>query len=361
MSLVETEPGLATTIPGDTPEHPDVQPTVVVELMGDGYAIEKDPKPIASIAAEGVSAEAILQRLFESQEDPESGEDQHEARFTPYSLINEPEDVYGGITVIGGDAERANAFIRKLIGSVERPADEEQGDGDLQEIAASKDSQPDEEAGHSRSMMAALRRSRVGRFVAGAAVVASGSLSWASSASAETLEQTCIEAGMKPMQIKAAKMHGVHKDDGNGWYGRVRGQIDAMPQECTDNGIYRVLNSRVLLQNGEHPQRWSMIYPWSGSEWNGRRNNKGGINNDAGYGVGVGFTNTGYLHNPNWTKWAYICRPGPEKTQARYQEIHTVIQTPGTISEYGYKITGDIEVLAGSKAINRPIKVSGAC
>jgi hypothetical protein len=104
-----------------------------------------------------------------------------------------------------------------------------------------------------------------------------------------------------------------------------------------------------------------MIYPWAGSEWNGHATNNGMINNDEFKGTIVGFDNISWLHNRNWTKWAYQCRPGPAKTQVRLQEVHTVIQTDGAISNYGYNIDGKINILGPEKIYNRPLKVYGAC
>jgi hypothetical protein len=348
----------------ETAERPDAEPSVVIDLMSDGFAIERNPVPAASIVARGVAAEAVLQRLSESASAEAFGWDggPDEEPFASKPLTGDPAEVFGGIQVIGGDAEGAQAFIRQLIGAVERP--EESGEvADMQEAAA--EAAAPAESGDSRSgaMLMALRRSRVGKAAAVTAISVGGILGFgAASAKALTpLEQECVDAGMKRMNIPAAKFYGAHKNDGNGWHGRVRAYLDAMPQKCTDNGIYRVINERVQLQNGEHPARWSMIYPWAGSEWNGRATNNGQILNDALNGGSLGFDNMPYLHNHNWTKWAYTCRPGPAKTQVRLQEVHTVIQTDGIISNYGYDIDGKINTLAGETIYNRPFKVYGAC
>lgn len=357
MNLMEMEPGLATAMSGGpvaTAERPDTEQSVMIELMGNGFAIEKNPVPVASIVARGVAAEAVLQRLSETGEQGEDSE-----QFVPYALTGEPEDIYGGIQVIGGDAESAKVFISKLIGAVERPEDEASTEANTR--AEVKQFDESQESSRGSAAILALRRSRLGRVIAGAAVVAYGSLQWASSASGETLEQECVDAGMKPMKIIVARMHGVHSHGGNAWHGLVKGKINAMPEECTDNGYHLVFNNRVQLQNGEHPDRWSMIEPWVGSRWNGHRNDRGWVMDDGAPGYRQGFGNSAYHHNHNWTRWAYICRPGPAKTQVRYEEKHTVVHVDGTIGGVlNDRINGHIQVL-DSETLDRSIKVDGAC
>lgn len=356
MNLMEMEPGLATAMSGGpvaTAERPDTEQSVMIELMGNGFAIEKNPVPVASIVARGVAAEAVLQRLSKTGEQGKDSE-----QFVPYALTGEPEDIYGGIQVIGGDAESAKVFISKLIGAVERPEDEASTEANTR--AEVKQFDESQESSRGSAAILALRRSRLGRVIAGAAVVAYGSLQWASSASGETLEQECVDAGMKPMKIIVARMHGVHRQHGNGWHGLVKGKINAMPQECIDNGYHRVWNNRVELQNGEHPQRSSMIYPWNGNKWNGHGNRYGVVMDEGLPGYRVGFGNIDYQHNHNWTQFAYICRPGPKETRVDYEEMHTVIRTDGTISDYGQTINGPIKVLA-TKTLDRPFDVVGAC
>src|SRR6185312_14410703 len=208
MNLVDMEPGLATTMSGgstEVMEHLGAEHTIVVDLFGDGYAAEKEPIPVASIAAQGVAAEAILQRLSEVSDHIAGEEGENEERFVPYKLIGEPEEIFGGIQVINGDAEGAKAYIRHLIGAVERPDDEDLVVTNIKRSSSQEVStEVDEETSYGKTILDAFRRSRLARLVAGGAVVASGALYWASSASAETLEQTCIDAGMKPSTVMAA-------------------------------------------------------------------------------------------------------------------------------------------------------------
>jgi hypothetical protein len=351
----------------DLVERPDAEPAIVVDLMRDGFAIERNPVPAASIVATGAAAEVVLQRLSESAEAIGKDGGPEEA-FAPKPLTGDPAEIFGGIQVIDGDAEGAQTFLRQLIGAVERPTEDDEASAETESTDAPEASgeasvQPESDTSRSAAMLLALRRSKLGKAAAVAAISVGGIMGFgASSAKALTpLEQECVTDGMKPMHIVAAKMHGAHKDGGNGWYGRVRGNYAAMPQECTDNNIYRVLNSRIVLENGEHPGQWSMIYPWDGSRWNGHRNNKGYAYNDRAYGTGPHFSNTAYQHNHNWTQWAYSCRPGPAKTQVLFQDRHTVIHVDGAVNDYGYHINGAIQILAGTKTYNRPIKVDGAC
>jgi hypothetical protein len=369
MNLVEMEPQLATTMSGeatDPMEHPGVESPLVIDLMGDGSFAERNPRPAATILASGAAAEVLVQRLSESAQafGKDGGPD--EEPFASKPVTGDPAEIFGGIKVIGGDEEGAQAFIRKLIGAVERPVDDTEASTAAEQIEDGRieeEPQVDERAGWGKTAMLAFRRSRAGMAVSAATITAGGVLGFgASSAKAlSPLEQECVTDGMARMNIAAAKFYGAHKDGGNNWHGQVRGHLNAMPQECTDNDIYRVLNYRVQLQNAKHPANWFMIYPWMGSKWNGRVTNNGAVNNDEINGGVVGFDNISWLHNPNWVKWAYQCRPGPAKTQVRLQEVHTVIHTDGVISEYGSHINGKIDVLGKERIYDRPLKVYGAC
>lgn len=372
MNMLDIEPGLATTMSGGPAEamvgiEPEPATSVIIELMGEGSGAEKDPAPVAGIIANGPAAEAILQRMAESEGLAADDEGQDGERFVPYEpLIGEPAEIWGGITLLGESPESLEAadnFIKKLIGSVERPSDEdpEASDGVVELQANEELSSEENEIGRGRAALLALRRSRLGRVVAGAAVVGSGMLYWASTASGETLEQQCIDAGMKPLANIDAIIKHVHRNDGNGWHGHAYGQLDAMPQECTDNDYYRVVNYRAQIQNGEHRSQWRTVIPWVGSDWNGHRGNYGTVFNDSGNRMGIGIGNINYQHDHHWTRFQYICSPGSAKTGFRFQEMNTVIQTSGNIDPLGATINGPLQIVSPPKVRTHAIRVPGAC
>jgi hypothetical protein len=201
---------------------------LMIELMGEGFAIERDPVPVAGIMATGAAAEAILQRLSET--DGEAGEDGE--RFTPYALTGEPEDIYGGIQIVGGDVEGAKDFIRKLIGAVERPGDEGAAD------TRSEAEQPGQEqaAGRGKAAMLALRRSRLARIASGTAIVTAGALNWVSPASGESLRQECIREGLIMPKLEHAYMlHPGRTGAYNSQLTKIGATYNvAKPEECDD-------------------------------------------------------------------------------------------------------------------------------
>lgn len=166
MNLVEMEPGLATTMSGESADRPDASPVMVIDVLGDAALIEKNPQPVASIAITGAAAtEVVLQRLQGLREDVADDEGDAE-RFIPYTVTAEPEDVFGGIRVIDGDAESANTFIRKLIGSVERPSDDEAPSVNISESAL--EAEESEQDNFRHNALQAFRRSRLGLYAAAA-------------------------------------------------------------------------------------------------------------------------------------------------------------------------------------------------
>ena len=346
MSVLEMDPALATTMSGGPFEGPAVEPglepAMVIDLMGEGSVIEKNPAPVASIIATQPAAEAILQRMFGSQAEPEGEGVQSGERFTPYELTGDPAEIFGGITVIGQDPESlagANAFVRRLLGSIQRPEDEAPS-ASVPESSGEEDHQADPGSGLGKNLLTAFRRSRLARTVAAGAFVAAGALYWASSAEADT-QQDCVNAGLDPATVKAAKMYGARKDHGAGWTVRLRLNTDAMPSECTDYN--RLLNLRVLLQNGKHHSQWINIFPWSGDN-----NGLGDVFNGSAVGGGPSFDNINHDHDPSFTKDNYVCTPGPGKTKVKFQEMNTVEDANGNI-------------VGGPKIYNHLLKVYGAC
>lgn len=337
MSVLEMEPGLGTMVSGGPMEGPDaepgMQPAMVIDLMGEGSVIEKNPTPVASIIASQPAAEAILQRMFGPS--PEEGDEhaQPGERFTPYQLTGDPAEIFGGITVIGQDPESlasANAFVRRLLGSIQRPEDEA---ATTPETVITKDDQADPESGLGRNLLGAFRRSRLAKAVSAGALVVSGALSWASSASAsseqnmisttpgveassvpfaalgtqyeysgnvatasdDSLAQQCIQAGLITPEVLVAKMYAAGRPAQT-----VKGIFheDAMPDGCA--GQYdRYLSLRFLLQNAEHRKRWTYLDPGEISTWE-----KGGELLDGAFTSGPAITQN--VHNK---KDDYQCSP----------------------------------------------------
>jgi hypothetical protein len=337
MNALEMEPGLSTIMSGGPlagPEaEPGTQPAMIIDLMGEGSVIEKDPAPVASIIASQPAAEAILQRMFgpspeeAADEDTPAGE-----RFVPYALTGDPAEIFGGITVIGQDPESlasANAFVRKLLGSIERPEEDEASAAP--ETVIHKDDQADPESGLGRNLLTAFRRSRLAKTVAGGAVVVAGALSWPSSAEAsnmvsttpeagttsitpfavlstrptfgediatasdDSLAQQCIQAGLVTPDVLVAKMYAAGRPAQT-----VKGIFheDAMPDGCA--GQYdRYLSLRFLLQNAEHRNRWTYLDPGEISTWQ-----KGGELLDGAFTSGPAITQN--VHNK---KDDYQCSP----------------------------------------------------
>lgn len=369
MGVLEMEPQLATIVSGGPQAGPGTEPTVVIDLLAEGHAIEKDPTSAATIVAAGAAAEAIMERMAGSPEGAIGEEGQIGKRFVPYALIGDPEEIWGGIS-IGGETpeslEAASDFVRRLIGSVERPSEEQPVNSIADETPSTNpekliSGEQTQMLGRGRNLLLALRQSRAAKVVATAGVVAVGVLRSASLASGETLEQECIDAGMQPYKLTVNRVSSVHRQHGNGWVGHVNANIDAMPSECADNGYYRVLNHRALEENGKHRAQWRSVVPWEGNDWNGQNTGNGIISNDAGANIPFGFTNIGYQHNHHWTKYQYICSPGPKKTGWEFQAMNTVIHTGGTVSDYGSKVTGDIQIVGPRKITTYRMQVPGAC
>ncbi len=218
MSVLEMEPRLGTIMSGGPLEgpvaEPGLEPAMIIDLMGEGSVIEKNPTPAASIIATRPAAEAILQRMFGPQGETEGEDGQPGERFAPYALIGDPEEIYGGIRIIGEDVEGATAVIRKLLGSIERPSDAEPADTYMSESVTAEDSQPEVQGpGRARNLVLALRRSKLGKAVSTSAIVAVGALSWASSASAGGLKDTCAPTIFNKGKILESEMHNPGKNN----------------------------------------------------------------------------------------------------------------------------------------------------
>jgi hypothetical protein len=345
MSVLEMEPGLATTMSGGPLEglNPELgmEPAMVIDLMGEGSVIEKNPTPVASIIATQPAAEAILQRMFGPQTGTEGEDGQPGERFTPYTLTGDPAEIFGGITVIGQDPESlasANTFVRQLLGSIQRPEDE--ASETAPDTLGNKEYQTDPGSGLGKNLLTAFRRSRLAKAVTAGAFVVSGALYLAPSAEADT-QQDCIDAGLNPSTVKAAKMYGARKDHGAGWTVHIRLNTDAMPAECTDYN--RLVNLRVLMQDGKHRSRWINLQPWSGDN-----NGLGDVFNGSSIGGGPSFDNITHDHDPSFTKDNYVCTPGPGKTKVKFQMMNTVEDSSGN-------------VVGGPKTNTNSLKVYGAC
>ncbi len=293
MNLVEAKPEPDTIMSGDLMEpaqDPDLRSALVIDLMGDGYVAETHPMPVASIMAVGASAEAVLQRFAEA-EDATNSYGQEGERFVPYTLVGDPAEIFGGIQVVGGDTEAANAYIRKLIGSVQRPSDEARTDTGGQEASVSEIQPADngQEAGLSMKALLALRRTRFGKAVATVAAVAGGlALTEAPAALAEAstsgnLEAECKQSILTQPDIKYSRIR--HP-------GKVNQSIDikfhldnVLPSEC-DKHWLRIVSLQAQIK---HPgQGWLNE---SGSGWNTSPFG----NNLAGPG-GLSSVNTFRLH-----------------------------------------------------------------
>ena len=250
MSVLEMEPGLATIVSGGPMEGPDaecgMEPAMVIDLMGQGSVIEKNPTPVASIIANQPAAEAILQRMFGPS--PEEG-DEHVRpgeRFTPYQLTGDPAEIFGGIRVVGEDVEGATAFIRKLLGSIGRPSDEEKAVADMQGSVTIEGSQSEvQEPSRGKNLMLALRRSKLGKAVSASAIVAAGALSWVSSASAGGLKDTCAPTIFNKGKILESEMHNPGKNNQDIIINIHVGEVD--PQ-C-DGAFKRVVYVRPQIKH----------------------------------------------------------------------------------------------------------------
>lgn len=158
------------------------------------------------------------------------------------------------------------------------------------------------------------------------------------------LAQECIDEGMEPSKVMAAKMFGARKGGGGGWSVRVRLRTEALNPLCLDQlGINRHTNTRVLMGDGENPGRRINLDPWS-SENDGL----GLPYNGASYGGGPNFSNISWQHDHKFTKLNYTCTPGPEKTKVVFQQMKALTDANG-------------DILAGPRIIGSPVKVYGEC
>jgi hypothetical protein len=188
--VLERDPGLA--IAPEIADSPETGPGMVFDVMGEGFAIEKDPTPIAQIVAGNVaSAEAVMAKIAELSDrmdyDSDSGE-----RFKSLTLADLKAELE---SIEAADRPVTDtSFVEELIesGSLIRPQAEDK------DKVEGRDQEPEKQG---RNFMSGLRRSRLARGAATAAVLAAGALAWASSASAGSLQEDCAEDILKTPTI----------------------------------------------------------------------------------------------------------------------------------------------------------------
>lgn len=295
------------------------EPAMRLELMGPGSIIEKNPAPVAVVEAGAAATEAILTRLYgQESEEGEEAED----RFTPYALSGDPAEIYGGIRVVDGDVETANAFVRMLIGQVELPEEEQEADARKLDASATQ-SGSNQETEQTSGLLSALKNSKLGRAAAIAAVSASLFFGHAAEAKGDTAPanassaQECINDALAPIDVVNTKLRRPnHNGKGQKAFARVITQ--PMPPNC-DSQFNIGRDFRVSFKVGG--------VPFLGLNLN---------MSDFGY-VNGGVNKVVRLPgSPEPTKWQltkgiYDCTPGPKKTPVEFlaREIAMDPQTYG--------------------------------
>jgi hypothetical protein len=254
----------------------------VVDFMPHGYAIQKNPEPVAVGVFEAPSTEAVLESMFES---PDSG-----PRFAPYG--RHMEDAGQDSTLAKGIALVSEQGVVKPVLAEVEPAGETPEDAD-------KDS------GLAKNLLTALRRSRLGK-VAAVTAIATGELLSLSSGSAQgadaQLEQECVQAALKRPQIlkKGIKHAGRHSQTGV-----LIARYDAMPEKCYDgdgDDYMRSSSARVqAFRNG----KWLNI-SYEGGVVNQTYNDDGSFDPKPQTAYKGELQQPPNGHAPDW--WYHPCR-----------------------------------------------------
>lgn len=214
----------------------------VIDIMSEGYAIERSPEPIATIVGPGPSPEDVLESMFES---PDS-----EPRFVPYG--RHMEDA-------GQDSTLAKGIALVSEQGVVKPVLTEEGQAE---------GAPEEKGGVAKTLLTALRRSRLGK-VAAVTAIATGELLSIGTSSAQgadaQLEQECVQAGLKHPQIvkKGIKHAGQSgKAAGHNQTVFLVAHYDAMPEDCAGEYMRGNIAKTQFFINGKWRNRvpgWSAL------------------------------------------------------------------------------------------------------
>ncbi|HEX5743907.1 MAG TPA: hypothetical protein VFX84_00430 [Candidatus Saccharimonadales bacterium] len=223
----------------------------VIDFMNEGYAIEKNPEPLATLVAPGPSPEDVLDSIAGS---PDPDGESPTPRFQPYERHMEDQ---------GPDSTLATGITLVSEQGIVRPVLTEA------DTAEAETPRPAGEAAASRgkNLLTALRRSRAGQLAAVTAIATGELLSLGTSSAQgadDQLQQECVQAGLKhPKILKKGIKHA-----GQVGYGSEPDQLvflvaryGNMPEECNGEYMRSSAAKAQLFVRG----KWRNIHPgWYG-------------------------------------------------------------------------------------------------
>jgi hypothetical protein len=289
---------------------PETGYAAVVDFMPAGYAIEKNPEPIATGIFEAPSPEAVLDSIVES---PDAEDGPKTSRFQPYELHMDMDyDVRDSTLPKGITLVTEEGIVKPVLAEADPEGTDSQS-------AEETEGSP----GRAKAMLTALRRSRLGK-VAAVTAIATGELLSLGTGSAQgadaQLEQECLKDALSRPQFQNTQMRRAGIPGVQNMFARVINP--EVPAYCADDfNILRIERYKFRVQDAQHRARMVSVRPvWTTFK----------VGNDGG-------ADPIYVTADNSGRALYECTKG-RKTTAAEVDVKIIVKDTETGETLGKQV-----------------------